>query len=533
MRFLPIVGRELRVSARRPRLYWGRFVAGTLAIGLVAWMWLTFGNSVPSDRRAQQLFVALSTLGFLYSLFVGFMLTADVVSEEKRDGTLGLLFLTDLKGYDVVLGKLVASSLYAFYGLMAIFPVMTLPLLLGGVEFAEVGRMALVLLNTLWVSLSVGLFVSSLSKHDRKAQLGAFVLMLALTGLWPLAVRWWYNATQQVAVLSMYAPTPVFSFVHAFDKEFANHPSEFWFSIWVIHALGWLLLVAAAVIMPRVWQDRPAMGAKLRWTQKWRQWRNGSPEKRLRYRRQLLNINPFYWLSSRDRLKPLYLSFFLAACALLWLILYFREGNDMLDQGSFFLTALFLHMVIKIWLCSESGRLFAEDKRSGALELTLSTPLKVREILEGQFLGLLRQFGLAAGIILLADVVMMVLGARLHAHAGDSNWVLMSFAGILVLVMDLFAIPTLGMWLALTSKRASRAALLTGFYILVLPWLILFGFLTFVALVKFTGIDSIQFVVGAYFVISLIVDLLFFLWASGNLTSRFREVVTERFGGSH
>lgn len=533
MTFLPIVGRELRVSARRPRFYWGRFLAGALAIGLVGWLWLTFSNSMPSDRRAQQLFVALATLGFLYSLFVGFMLTADVVSEEKREGTLGLLFLTDLKGYDVVFGKLFASSLYAFYGLMAIFPVMTLPLLLGGVAYAEVGRMALVLLNTLWFSLSVGLLVSSLSRHDRKAQFGAFCLMVLVCGIWPLLVRWWFKSTQQVTVLSMYAPSPIFSFAHAFDKEFAKHPSEFWLSIYIIHGLGWLSLLMATVIVPRVWQDRPAVGAKLKWSEKWRRWRIGSPEKRLEYRRHLLKVNPFYWLSSRDRLKPLYLFFFLSGFALFWFIMYVREGDDMLDQGSFFLTAIFLHMVIKIWLCSESGRLFAEDKKSGALELTLSTPLSVREILEGQFLGLLRQFGLAAGIILLADVIMMVLGARLHAHAGDSNWVLMSFAGILVLVMDLFTIPTLGMWLALTAKRASRAALLTGFYILILPWLILFGFLTFVALVKFTGIESVQFVVGAYFVISLIIDLLFFLWASGNLISKFREVVTERFDARH
>ncbi|HQU46125.1 MAG TPA: hypothetical protein PK867_25150, partial [Pirellulales bacterium] len=43
------------------------------------------------------------------------MLTADCISSERREGTLGLLFLTDLRGHDVVLGKLVVAGLGAFY----------------------------------------------------------------------------------------------------------------------------------------------------------------------------------------------------------------------------------------------------------------------------------------------------------------------------------------------------------------------------------------------------------------------------------
>lgn len=528
MTFLPIVGRELRVSARRPRLYWGRFIAGTAAIGLVTWMWI-FSAGEPSTGRAQQLFVGLAVLGFIYALFTGFLLTADVISEEKREGTLGLLFLTDLKGYDVVFGKLAASSLYAFYGLMAIFPVLALPLLLGGLTFGQVGRIAAVLLNTLWFSLSIGIFVSSFSRHDRKAQFGAFLVILFVTAGIPLLAYWWAKWTHQFVPLSMYAPSPVFCFIQAFEKNFTRNTYEFWLSLGTLHGLGWLALLSAAIIVRRTWQDRPRTSAGARWKDAWRRWQAGSPGKRQRYREALLNINPFYWLSSRDRLKPAYILSVIAGAGLLWLILFLRDPESMFDQASFFMTAIILHMVLKIWLCSESGRLLAEDRRNGALELTLSTPLSVKDILEGQFLGLLRQFGLAAAIILVADVVMMVLGARLKLQGGDSDWIVLCFAGILVLVMDLFTIPTLGMWLGLTSKRASRAALMTGFYILILPWLVLIGFVTFVSLARIGLADSVHFFAGSYFIISLVINLILFLWASGNLTTRFREVVTERY----
>jgi ABC-type transport system involved in multi-copper enzyme maturation permease subunit len=100
----------------------------------------------------------------LYCLFSGVWSTADCLSEEKREGTLGLLFLTDLKGYDVVFGKLVATSLNGFYALLAVVPILALPLLLGGITGGEFARMALVVVNTLFFSLALGICVSAVCR---------------------------------------------------------------------------------------------------------------------------------------------------------------------------------------------------------------------------------------------------------------------------------------------------------------------------------------------------------------------------------
>jgi len=105
------------------------------------------------------LFIAVGILAFAFSLLAGMFLTADCLSEEKREGTLGLLFLTPLKGHDVVFGKLIATSLHAFYGLLAILPLLALPLLMGGVTLGEFWRVNLVLVTTLFLSLAMGMFV--------------------------------------------------------------------------------------------------------------------------------------------------------------------------------------------------------------------------------------------------------------------------------------------------------------------------------------------------------------------------------------
>ena len=56
------------------------------------------------------IFGVLKWMGMIYACGAGVFLTADCLSEEKREGTLGLLFLTDLRGHDVALGKLLATS---------------------------------------------------------------------------------------------------------------------------------------------------------------------------------------------------------------------------------------------------------------------------------------------------------------------------------------------------------------------------------------------------------------------------------------
>src|SRR5205823_6492965 len=104
----------------------------------------------------------------------------DCLSSEKREGTLGLLFLTDLKGYDVVCGKLAATSFRALYGLLALVPVLAVPLLMGGITSGEFWRMVLVLVNTFLFSLAIGVFVSALCQDARKAMGANFLLLLLL-----------------------------------------------------------------------------------------------------------------------------------------------------------------------------------------------------------------------------------------------------------------------------------------------------------------------------------------------------------------
>src|SRR5215467_11957577 len=193
MIFLPIVERELRVAARRHSTYWVRLGVAVLAMivaGVIGIFSYANGLSAIRPSLGKDIFAGLGLLALGYGLLSGRRSTADCLSEERREGTFGLLFLTDLKGYDVVLGKLAASSLNGIYGMMAVVPMLAVPLLMGGVTPGEFGRMALVAVNTLFFSLALGIFISAMSRSARKAMAMTFVVLVVITAALPLYALW-------------------------------------------------------------------------------------------------------------------------------------------------------------------------------------------------------------------------------------------------------------------------------------------------------------------------------------------------------
>src|SRR5690349_9500047 len=111
MTFPPIVARELRVAARKSGTYWTRFLVAGAAVLIGLWIFafsLGVSLGLKPEEIAHFIFMGISGIGLIYGLVAGRRFTADCLSSEKREGTLGLLFLTDLTGYDVVFGKLAA-----------------------------------------------------------------------------------------------------------------------------------------------------------------------------------------------------------------------------------------------------------------------------------------------------------------------------------------------------------------------------------------------------------------------------------------
>src|SRR5690606_15348786 len=123
--------------------------------------------------------------------------------------------------------------------------------------------------------------------NERMAQFGTFLLVAFFTAGMPILVEMTVHELRIPRSDFYHVLSPAFTFATAASRGFATITAPFWTSVAVIHALSWIAFLASALIVRRVWQDRPA-SARLTWLQKLRGWKRGSPERRRRYREALL-----------------------------------------------------------------------------------------------------------------------------------------------------------------------------------------------------------------------------------------------------
>ena len=175
MTFLPVVGRELLTTARHAFTYYLRVLGAGAA--LAASLLFAMDQGLGANLGAELFGYLHATVFGAIWLFVP-LLTADCISRERRDGTLGLLFLTRLRASDIVLAKGLAHGLRALTLWLAIVPVLTIPVLLGGVGWTRGGRLGLANFSAVCWALAAGLLASSWSKAWLRAFLAAFALAL-------------------------------------------------------------------------------------------------------------------------------------------------------------------------------------------------------------------------------------------------------------------------------------------------------------------------------------------------------------------
>jgi len=521
MHVLPIVARELRVGARRSSSYWLRAAAGAGAILAGIW-WLMIARGQPAAEIGPPMFGFMGVVILLYTLLSGILFTADCLTREKREGTLGLLFLTDLNGLDIVLGKLAATSLGAVYGALAVIPILGVPLLIGGVTAGDFARMTLVILNTLFFSLTVGLAFSAVSRSGRRAEQATFWLVFGITAGPPIV---WFVVESAGNFTGNWVwimtPSPGVALFRAFDFAYRASKHTYWWSLGCVHLLAWLALACASLAAGRFWQDRPqpsrgsteALGVV-----------RGAPRRR---RGELLEENPFLWLIAAGWRRPAVVWAVLAGCAGTWGAFYWRWRAEWLNPAVYFLTMVLLGWLMKFWLAAEVSRPLAEQRQGGTLELVLCTPLSVAEIMRGQALAAVRQF-LGPGLVILGVLFCFLLAiTRDVASAGDATlWAWVYLVGAGVALADMVAVYYVGMWLGLAAKSPQRAFLGTVMWVFLLPWVLMLG-LGVVSSPQGEGEPYGWLAIWAG--VSLVADLIAGSWAGTNLTNAFRATAAGRY----
>jgi len=158
----PIFARELVTVPRRRGHHAARAaVAGLLGIlGITTWQaTIGFSRDATLGETASfglLLFQIVVFVQLLLTLFFAALSAAGAVSQEKDRRTFVLLLLTDMRDYEIVLGKLLGALLPITIQLLVTAPVLAMLLLLGGIDPEQVVQAVLVLAAAAIASGSLG-----------------------------------------------------------------------------------------------------------------------------------------------------------------------------------------------------------------------------------------------------------------------------------------------------------------------------------------------------------------------------------------
>ena len=577
MRFLNVAERELRVAARRKGTYVIRWVTAAAFLLLLVWlMWAT--DALKYQGHARQVFAVFAVLIFFYCLIIGAVRTADCLSSERREGTLGLLFLTNLNSFEIIAGKLASNALPTVYGLLSIIPLLALPMLMGGITFDHFWRAVLALLDAIFFSLAAGFVASVFCKRQFTAVALAMALAIVFgAGLFGVAaiISQLRGPVSLVDGLSAFCPLYALSAADGGRTFGRNH---YWLALACTAGMSvtWLGLVTWQ--LSRSWRDRPK-SVRAKGSSNLGQ---STPQRgqagRTALRRRLLGINPFYWLAGRRQVSsPVFM------CLMIALVLitdyatapYFariipggRGLNPMFGSLiAWVCTGVAIHVLVLYYAAMISSQRLAEDKEAGALELILSTPVTERAISRGLWLAFARRMLFPALVALLVHAFFLwqcmvmatlappgqfpansvtsweifraaLLDEPMRGHTLEWGFIFMIRIALLIpamLIVVWFTLGWVARWLGLKMKHPGFAPMVTLALVFVPPILI-FSLLCYVVeewhVLRMPERQKLPLMMWLAVAIGLTHCLWLCTWAAQNLRRNFRQAVIGRFESS-
>ena len=478
MRVLPVIERELRVQARLGFTYGLRVLGATTLLFVCLYFGAREGFESAIGGR---LFGYLNTTLFISIWIMVPMLAGDCISRERREGTLGLLFMTSLRAREIVLAKVLVHGLRAMTLWLAIVPVITICFLLGGVTWKEGVMSLLVNFSMICWALAAGLIASAVSKVWLRAQLVACGLGFCFAAAFLLLSGY--------AILGTAGRDPSFQLPHLFGAYrargdfsgqawgmglFAVTDLEGWWgtlfgslkpgnqSAWYRAEIGitifsvLLLLMAveiAAFILRRLWQQNPP-----RPSQVWLEQQLTTPVVGVGlfrfWLRRKLERNPIGWLEQRTWSGRLVMWGWLAVLISIYSALFSSNGLDRIIDP----VQNLLGWTLVCTMAATAAGSFRRERETGLLELLLVSPLVVSQIIFGRLRGLWGQFLPALVII---SAVWMYFTQVFHLQLVSVS--------IQFLCVSFVTIPVVGLYHSLRRPNFVSAFLFTLFWGLLLP----------------------------------------------------------------
>jgi ABC-type transport system involved in multi-copper enzyme maturation permease subunit len=369
----PVAGKELRSVSRRWQTYVGRvlFVAATgylvYAFSRDAWR---VTNVSAYAALSRQLFFRCEAVTTVLTVLAAVIAASDMLAREIRNGSLGLLLLTDLSPGRVVLGKWKGAMMIALSLYLCTVPVLGIAVYLGGVGAGDLLRSAVFTIGLSAVGAAVALRFSARMRSPGAAAAASVPLTL-----------WWFAVLVPADMLGDAAYAALFGSTLVLHHG-GVMTSAVAFTICVMHLGKTVSLVRErTALLPgpdQLVREQRALKAD-----EYREFLGIPPTRMLSNWRSVWQDNPLLWkeftlrpalrLSQGARTAAYFIlcGLFLAT----WL-------ERTRDQFFFLWSALFT-----IGALVSGSLLFAPEKEGRQWLLLLSTPVTPGQIIRAKLLG--------------------------------------------------------------------------------------------------------------------------------------------------
>jgi hypothetical protein len=474
MNFLPVAERELRIISRKPRTYYVRSLAALAAmlLGTVI-VQAALGGVFSAASVGRTVFTALSLALYVGVCWEGAVTAAGCLSREQREGTLGILFLSNLKGYDVVAGKLGSALAESLYCILGTLPVMSFCFFLGGMSGTDFVRMLVALPNTIFFAAALGLLSSACTRSESRAISIAIIAVFAFSAGLP-ALGYVLKTSAGIApIFLMFSPAGAFA--AALGPGAGATPADtFGWSLLASQLMAWGFLALASYILPRSFLDQTAANAAARKSvlPVGRKTVAAPPlqpglERKVELHGRLLQRRP-----SRAA-GPIIFLLGIAALVL--------SGAILMKPFTWFAPEAFatlavvlsvlLHLVTKYLAASQSCRALLHDRQGGELEMLLTTPLDAAEILRGNLLALKRRLLGPVLFVLAIDLLLLISGWWNLGLWQGTGFAMILFIETAWMLVNLYTLTWVGLWQGMKCQSLAQALRRTLVWVIALPWL--------------------------------------------------------------
>lgn len=426
---------------------------------------LTFMLFSRNREAGSAMFSTLSWGVFIITMLDAIRCAADSISWERREGTLGLLFLTDLRAYDIVFGKFSTAAIKTMTTLLVTFPILAIPLMMGGVTPGEWARTIVTLMVTVLFSLSTALMFSAATVNALIAMAGSAVFLGLCMG--PSIAFQILGGDEWLWLCG-----PLGMLLSSDAVSFSPTPGLYWSALAFSLFFSVLMLCATCWLISR----KGSFDAKPKGNTWWRRLLEPKTNLAQTFSEGGFADSPALWLAVKTLPGRRILWILTAIGAVLsFFIVAFASSNA--AAGAVISIQVLFCFLVKLWIGVVAPQSLHAARTSGALELLLCTPIRPANLVRGQMEALRGYIfppalTVCVGYPLLCSLAVILTGKDF----AKLDWLfVMIMAGVfwfVIFLLDYFAITYTGLWFALTSPRIEQAVGKTIGYVLLLPWLL-------------------------------------------------------------